>query len=92
MSALGHKRTFRDAGAMSALPPKADIRRLGRNVRFVPIADSCAAANSLFDHLVGALKQWRRDSEAQRLGGLEIDDKLDFGRKFHRQVAGFGAL
>ena len=27
MSALGHKRTFCDAGAMSALPPKADIRR-----------------------------------------------------------------
>ena len=25
MSALGHKRTFCDAGAMSALPPKADI-------------------------------------------------------------------
>jgi hypothetical protein len=30
---LGHKRTFCDAGAMSALPPKADIERLGRNVR-----------------------------------------------------------
>ena len=25
MSALGHKQTFCDAGAMSALPPKADI-------------------------------------------------------------------
>ena len=25
MSALGHKRTFRDAGAMSALPPIADM-------------------------------------------------------------------
>jgi len=25
MSALGHKRTFRSAIAMSALPPKADI-------------------------------------------------------------------
>jgi hypothetical protein len=25
MSALGHKRTFRDVPAMSALPPKADI-------------------------------------------------------------------
>ena len=27
MSALGHKRTFCDARAMSALSPKADIRR-----------------------------------------------------------------
>jgi hypothetical protein len=26
MSALGHKQTFCDAEAMSALPPKADIR------------------------------------------------------------------
>jgi hypothetical protein len=26
MSALGQKRPFCDAGAMSALPPKADIR------------------------------------------------------------------
>ena len=25
MSALGHKRTFRSANVMSALPPKADI-------------------------------------------------------------------
>ena len=27
MSALGHKQTFYDAGAMSALPPIADIDR-----------------------------------------------------------------
>jgi hypothetical protein len=39
MSALGHKRTFRSAIAMSALPPKADNERLGRNVCLVPIAD-----------------------------------------------------
>ena len=39
MSALGHKRTFRSAIAMSALPPKADIEARQSNVRFVPIAD-----------------------------------------------------
>src|SRR4029077_13668366 len=39
MSALGHKRTFCDAGAMSALPPKADICSAIGDVRFVPIAD-----------------------------------------------------
>ena len=33
MSALGHKRTFCDAGAMSALPPKADICSAITNVR-----------------------------------------------------------
>jgi hypothetical protein len=39
MSALGQKRTFRTAIAMSALPPKADIRRRETNVRYGPIAD-----------------------------------------------------
>ena len=39
MSALGHKRTFRTAIVMSALPPIADIRRTNCHVCFVPIAD-----------------------------------------------------
>jgi hypothetical protein len=39
MSALGHKRTFCDAGAMSALPPIADMCGATRDVRFVPEAD-----------------------------------------------------
>ena len=39
MSALGQKRTLRHFQSMSALPPKADIDRASRNVRFVPKAD-----------------------------------------------------
>jgi len=38
MSALGHKRTLARVRAMSALPPKADIRYGDRHVRFVPKA------------------------------------------------------
>ena len=38
MSALGHKRIFCDAGAMSALLPKADMCGATRYVRFVPIS------------------------------------------------------
>ena len=49
MSLMGHKRTFCDAGAMSALPPKADIRRGQLDVRFVPKADM----GLLLDHLIG---------------------------------------
>ena len=44
MSALGHKRTFRGAIVMSALPPKADIPRTRCYVRFVPIADISQSA------------------------------------------------
>src|SRR5215467_4301662 len=49
MSALGQKRTSRPARGMSALPPKADIGTQSWNVRFVPIADSCTAANSIIE-------------------------------------------
>src|SRR5215472_10099440 len=36
MSALGHKQTKRPTWTLSALPPKADIERHDRHVRFVP--------------------------------------------------------
>jgi hypothetical protein len=36
MSALDHKRTFCDARAMSALPPKADMCSAAVHVRFEP--------------------------------------------------------
>src|SRR4029077_1781713 len=39
VSALGHKRTFCDAGVMSALPPKADSCSAPADVCFVPKAD-----------------------------------------------------
>jgi hypothetical protein len=37
----------------------------------------CAEAE-LFDHLVGTCEQRRWNLEAERLGGLEIDDQLGF--------------
>ena len=43
-------------------------------------AEIWSTAGRLFDHLVGAGEDQRRDSEAQRLGSLRIDDQLECRR------------
>jgi len=70
---------------MSALPPKADMDRCGRDVRFVPKADSCSATKiPLFDYLVGAHEQRDWYFNSDRFGGFEIDDQLVFSWKLNR--------
>src|SRR6266568_7386538 len=46
----------------------------------------------LFDHLVGAADQRQRHGDTERLGGLEIDDQLDFRCPLDRQFGGLLAL
>jgi hypothetical protein len=55
-------------------PPDNDRRADADLCGSMPIASLRAAAASLFDRLVGSAEQWQRDSDAERLGGLEIDD------------------
>src|SRR6516164_9712686 len=93
MSALGQKQTLMSARAMSALPPKADIGTQSWNVRFVPKADICGAANSsLFDHLVGASTYRLRNGEAQCFGSLEIDYKLILCGRLYGKIGWLRAL
>src|SRR5438552_9048892 len=78
---------------MSALPPKADIRPRDQDVCFGPTTDSCSAAKRpLFDHLVGARKQLIGHDKAKGSCSFRIDDQLEFGRLYDRQVGRLGAL
>jgi hypothetical protein len=50
-----------------------------------PKADSCTAATTsavarLFDHLVGAAEERKRERHAEHLGGDQVDDQLHFHR------------
>ena len=48
--------------------------------------------HALVDHLVRPQQQRLRDREAERLGGLEIDDQLEFRRLLDGQIGGLSAL
>jgi hypothetical protein len=68
MSALGHKRTWSEVFAMSALPPKADIAGRDCHVCFGPKADIIRRSKiTLLDHLVGGDEQSLRHRDAELL-------------------------
>jgi hypothetical protein len=46
----------------------------------------------LFDHFVGNGEHAWRDCEAERLGGLHVDDQLELGWQLHRKFGGLVAF
>jgi hypothetical protein len=62
---------------MSALPPKADIAGRQLNVRFVPKADSCAAAKNLSGLRFLCIRP-HEPSALQALGGLDCVEIIEF--------------
>ena len=50
------------------------------------------AEHGLPDDLVGPQQQRVRDCQAQRLGGLEVDDELELGGLLDRKIGGLGTF
>ena len=44
------------------------------------------------DHLIGASEQRRRHLDAERIGGLEVEDRFVLGRRLHGQIGWLLAL
>jgi hypothetical protein len=89
MSARGHRQTLRHPWAMSALPPKADKWQTtsASPLCAICVINAVQQKAALFDHLVGAGKERRWDSEAEGAGGLEVDYQLEPRRLKHRKIA-----
>ena len=48
--------------------------------------------NTSLNHLVGAQQYGRRKRDAERLGGLQVNNDVEFGCALDRQVTGLRAL
>jgi ABC transporter substrate binding protein len=68
---------------MTAVPPKAEVDPRSCHVAEMPIPE---VRPDLLDHLIGAAEQRERHGEAERPGGLQINDQLGFRRLLDRQV------
>ena len=69
----------------------------GHSVRSTVVAGAISGGNAaqqkeLLDNLVGAGEQRGRNVDAYRLGGLQVDDQLEFGWRLTGMSAGFSPL
>jgi len=54
------------------------------------MAASCCLSS--FDYSIRSRKHVRRNGETDLLGSFEIDDQLEFGWLFHREISWFSTL
>src|SRR5438477_2416777 len=89
MAGVGHVRPNKERGASDRVAPFPAVPcGSGRGVRSTL---SCRSSSSL-DHLVGVSEERLRHGEAERLGGLEVNYQLEFGRFLYRQIGGISTL
>jgi hypothetical protein len=62
---------------MASLFPPAFARQLGQG------------ASQLLDHLIRPLQERRRDRQAEDLGRLEVDDKVELGKLLRWEATGY---
>ena len=72
-----------------AMAPKAVLRTTGFGL---PLPTRSGHSRGLLDHLVGAREDRWRDRQTERLGGLQIDDELEFGWLLDGQVGRLGTF
>jgi len=82
----------RGSGFRFAPKSKATVGHQDAILSCVPEPHRTAATASLFDHLIGAGEQRRWNVDAERPGGLEVDDEIELGGPQDRQVGRFLAL
>ena len=90
MTALGHSRPGRTSIISSNVRYAFDRYRNGEALKPTRRAHKATYAvqqkTSLFDHLVGERQERLGDRQAERLGGLEVDDQVELGRLLDRDV------
>src|SRR6266545_5058554 len=95
-SASGQRRShhFGQTNPTGESPMITGLLLTGFRPRAQPVKTSLPTlrGRELLEHLVGAAEQRERHGEAQRPGGLEVDEQLDLGRLLHRQVGRLVAL
>jgi hypothetical protein len=86
MSDVGHERLSGPLKASSALPFRADLEASSALGRFVPLPDSCVAANvaASFKQRVGAKQKRFWNHEAYGLRSLQVDGQLELRRLLYR--------